>query len=1069
MASKNQSKPAVHIFTGPWHPELEEALLDDIRRLKASDPLQPVVVLCGSRLLCAHLQWLLAETLSGYIGIRFITFADLARDLSLPKRAPDSRPELPTRGTELIAALTASESPDSGYFSPLKDTTGFHRALARTFEDLDEAGFEDLHDHIAAFADPNGKLLSLAGLRKRYLERRRTFRTRTDDYPPLDDAGRVFREVYDCDRLHLFGIYDLTVLQARLVRSLTGEVELRVFFPYWSGDDEWGTAFSYAAPVLNLFRKLPDAEVTPLTPSRGCAGKGFSRRLFRYDPQEAHTFLPAGRSVRMFSARGTVAEIDALVGRINEEALENGIPFDRIGVLLWNPDGYHALLRQRLERAGIPYCDAIGTPLSDTPEGRATSALLKLSAPKLVRRELTDITAGHQLIFSDTDPDEVDTCAWEKISLDLGITEAGRERWSKALELAADRYERKSAQDRRAAKMHRQAELMRRFIDRLFEQLEALHTARNCAEFFTRAVRLIETFIPASAVRERIVETLEEFAAAGLPSEGIPVRRLVDFTTSVLRGVRIGRGKYRRDGVTVFDKMNGRGVACDVLFIPGLAQGAVPVRGAEDPILGDRERTLLASRTPFSETPLLPLHSRRIEEERMLFALSADSARRRLYLSYSHWDEAKGSPRLPSRFLLEICRILIGKSVPADGLPTHVPFFESDEKPAGSGIPPTESRLESRVVAPEQYPRIWIERHIPAESRHTAMREVFAGRSPAFDRAFEALRARRRAPEITGWDGLVGGSRISNLLPDFVPVTDLEEYAKCPFNYLLHRLLKTEPWEEPEAVIEPPPQLIGTLIHRVLKKFYEQAKNEHRIPLTGEHLDWAKAVLAQTLRGELRRSAALQPAPGAVWSVTANALETRLTTLAHRLCADDTRFQVIELEKEFAKRIAFEMDDGRFVLPLRGRIDRLDKPASEDAVRIVDYKTGTHVQTPGKFNGGTNLQLPIYLQASLDDPAITDPEACSALYLQIDPYGAVKKFELTGGQLNARCLELGALVKALAEGINRGLFPPLPYSVNLCSTCSSHQACDLFSRAKCSGRLGDDPLLEPIRSAREIE
>src|SRR5512142_442494 len=73
----------LRVITGRFHPQLEAALVDDIRRIKRADPFAPLAVLVPSTPLLARLRRLLAvEQNLTLLNVHFLTFHQLALRLA---------------------------------------------------------------------------------------------------------------------------------------------------------------------------------------------------------------------------------------------------------------------------------------------------------------------------------------------------------------------------------------------------------------------------------------------------------------------------------------------------------------------------------------------------------------------------------------------------------------------------------------------------------------------------------------------------------------------------------------------------------------------------------------------------------------------------------------------------------------------------------------------------------------------------------------------------------------------------------------------------------------------------
>ena len=69
----------LRIVTGPFHPVLERALVEDVRSCKTDDPFAPLAVIVPSASLVEHLKRLLTcHVPRAFLNIHFLTFHQLA-------------------------------------------------------------------------------------------------------------------------------------------------------------------------------------------------------------------------------------------------------------------------------------------------------------------------------------------------------------------------------------------------------------------------------------------------------------------------------------------------------------------------------------------------------------------------------------------------------------------------------------------------------------------------------------------------------------------------------------------------------------------------------------------------------------------------------------------------------------------------------------------------------------------------------------------------------------------------------------------------------------------------------
>lgn len=1055
MTEPPQDNFGMEVITGMLHRELESELFKRLSRIKQDDPLEPAIVLVGSRLLELYLTDMLVEKGRAQFNVRFITFADLIKDISLVGRMVDSRPKLPKIGKRAIISEVVGAVDAENYFVKVTDRSGFQRNLASTFNDIDHSGIDFVNENQTKQLTNRRKWASLRKMFKSYQQILCQFRTTQDEITKSGDLSQAFERVYQCRRIFIYGFYDFTPGQFKIIEELSEKIAILALIPYWSAGDDFGSALQYASPAYTELMKLTRQKEQKLLPESGCQHKGFGFRLFRYNPSETGScFIPAGRQIRIIKGLDITDEIERISGKINELVLYKDIRLDRIGILLWHPEIYRNAVCSALNRAGLPYCDSIGTPLNETPEGRITEALLKLISHQLKRRDVVDLLSTYQVRLAnqegDVRPDEV---IWEKLSNQFTIIAGRRDNWDRAL-ADGESYI-------KDAGYRTQAGLFRDFINKLFECFEKIPANGSYLDYVSGIQNYLNEFIPEGENKDKILELVDSLA--GLAKIGEKTNRsvFIDLFLESMRAVSCKKGQFG-SGVTIFDKMTGRGVAFDVLFIPGLVQGAIPISTREDPILSDFDRRSIKKQAGNDSPFCLPLGHRRREEERLLYSLAVDSARKQLFLTFPGFDSEGGRQNLPSGFLLDLCRILYGRPISSDKL-EDLPILE---KP-GDISPDKKETFHQSITLPSDFVTKWIEMNVLRNQRHFAVRQIYSGRIEAYERNRKAFLSRRNQTLYSAWDGVEMGMESSPTQGELsYPVTSLESYAECPFRYWLEKVLKLKLWEEPEMVVEIPANVTGTIIHHVLKSVYDEALNQKMKPGNADSRARILEVAAENLRSETERFKRECPAPPVIWALTVSKLESRLKNFLRSEFEKQDGFEYQEGESKIETSLSFMGGSAEFSMNIVGRIDRLDRSVDGKSIRIIDYKTGRTSSKPEEFRGGKKLQLPLYLKSLLDGNSGIDPNNSIAEYLHIKPDGGSSRSGINGAIVKEREEDLAKILGIITSGIAEQYFPPIPEDNN-CQNCPVTPACNQLSRSKYYS-VTDDPQIESLKLLRDI-
>ena len=223
-------------------------------------------------------------------------------------------------------------------------------------------------------------------------------------------------------------------------------------------------------------------------------------------------------------------------------------------------------------------------------------------------------------------------------------------------------------------------------------------------------------------------------------------------------------------------------------------------------------------------------------------------------------------------------------------------------------------------------------------------------------------------------------------------ITELETYAKCPFQYFVNNVLRFRV-EDEETEDELSNRGRGSLLHEVLFEFYN---NRRENPRVGQSFEEARQQLDEILdtKSEEHRNQRTENPIGEnniFWETDVEKLRVALRKWLEAERACDLPVTPHYFEVSFGQDQ--EMRDPKLScltpLPIgkvrmKGKIDRID--IGNSAFNVIDYKTGSSTIRMPEILSGRSLQLPIYLQIAkklLANNGITDLEAASGLYHKI--------------------------------------------------------------------------------------
>jgi ATP-dependent helicase/nuclease subunit B len=548
-------------------------------------------------------------------------------------------------------------------------------------------------------------------------------------------------------------------------------------------------------------------------------------------------------------------------------------------------------------------------------------------------------------------------------------------------------------------------------------------------------LHLLEEFAPRVLRRPefvlRVLADLRPMAAVG----PVTLSEVRDVLADRLTALEVEPPAYRYGQVFVCSPDQVRGRAFRVAFVPGLAERLFPQKVREDPLLLDDLRHELRGD--------LTLQGDRAEHERLLLRLALGAATERLYVSFPRIEIAEARARVPSFYALEVMRAVTGR------IPDHQKLeLEASEEANASLAWPAPQRPEDAIDDFEH--DLSVLRILMRSEEDVKGHAHYMLRLNDYVRRSASERWARARTPWSPYDGLV---RVTESTRPFLQsqrlvarpysVSALQNYAYCPYRFLLSAMYHLEPLEEPEPLQRMDPLTKGSLFHEVLAEFF-RALQQRKMPIEATPID---AVL-EVLDGTLTRIAAnyaelLAPAVDRVWQDEIASIRTDLHIWARDL-AGSTEWEPWLFEFAFGLPDAPGRDpnsrrdpviiDGRFIL--RGAIDLVERKPGTKILRVTDHKTSKNRSDRGSIIGhGQQLQPVIY---SLAVEAATGGTVESARFSYCTTAGGFTEHNVP---INERSRGMGIeALEIIDRAVELGMLPPAP-AERACSFCDFLVVC----------------------------
>ena len=1071
---------------GPFHPQLESAIVDEIVARKKADALCPLLILVPSDALRRHLK----QLLSGHhklslINVHLLTFYQLSARLFAEAHGglPELRDDLFLE--EVVRQLVRTRQSGAAIFTGIEDRAGGCAALWQTLRDLRD-GLVDPQNALEALRE--GQLAGKGGERTEQLllllQSLLSFcdgheirnHSDLDRFAARQAASSPFLKQFE--RIFYYGFYDLTQIQLDGFHAVARNYPTTLLFPLLPirpSHNGWTFAERFYERHVQGYNTEPTRDLLDATePSLPATW-----RLFDEQADRAYGSLPVNWHCTVSNSFGVHDEVTAAAKEILRLVDDERMAFGDIGVVTRSLDSYGDAIAEIFREHQVPIRSSVEAPLVQFPLTKAVILLFSMPARDFLRSHVIDLLSSPYFQrgkSTETDPPRPDL--WDLASRELAICK-GVQEWRR-LQNYANRdliISQLSGDDEprviriAAAQLRSLAEI----VESLATDLHALPENDSWSGYAVAYRDLLRKYLGISAdesrteknsdesLKHKILALLDQIAGLDGVSDRVT---LIDFSQTFehwLERSSLDPSASDVDGVTVLNATAARGLSFRALFILGLNEGVFPRTIREDAFLRDRDRDVIERDLGYKVNPKLA----GFDEEKLVFTLLVSAARERLYVSFQRADES-GRALSPSWYLGELKRVL-GDEARSRLTEITIPRSLSEK----SSAPPFHrddlllpEELGIRLTLHDQDPSALIESFAAAPRLYKHGRGVVAELDQSGDK-------------LHSLDGVVGplADNWQHFIRRGVSPTALETYARCPYQFFARHVLGLERLERPEDISGPGPADYGELGHAILNGVY-------RTLIECDYFAGKSADVALTVETVAHRVFAEYEKNQPVgYALTWQCLKEQLTQLIRNVVTldlhemADSGFVPARFEAEETDRLPDDWPEPMRGTTIRGRMDRIDINAENHNLRVIDYKfkfgAGATAQDKNLDRAalrGERLQPPFYslLGKSWARQQTGKPAEVGAEFYYIAPRWSngplvTEAFNAAGleGKLGA---EIAKTIAYLADGIREGRF--FIQRGAHCDHCDVAEICRK-NHPPSLWRAENDPITRPHRELKD--
>ncbi|MBR2865034.1 MAG: exodeoxyribonuclease V subunit gamma, partial [Elusimicrobiaceae bacterium] len=591
-------------------------------------PGKPVLVLCPSARVAAHLQKQLCQEKGVVSNIYFKTFSQLLEELD-QENVQQTDPLLPGNRLHEFLLKTLLSRPGLNLY---RQSPGFLTALRTSLRDMADslADPEILKEYVQNCQEPfllqeQQHLLWLISVYQQYLNQMnkvKGFRSYQVFFNQALAQAEHSAYLQSFHQIVVYGFYELTGRQLELFNALRAHYPVSVF---WAYDSHAAFAFGKKFFDTNVLGSSSAQKVTGVNvpiAAQEAVDCLFTAEQAQTRPSQMHLFSAADIEGELFYVAKEIL-------RLHEQ---EGIAFEDIAITARSLEGYKTLLPEVMRQNFIALNTSFSFGLLSQPLGVMIYNLLSLVRTGFERSSLLAVV---------TSPYFKHKKQWRYL-IEQCLAQRDFAQWKDLLRPTLKNYDSDFMawlQECRAClefleHSHKWATLQETLLTFLEENVDTSVFTAQEKTLWEQVKHIIHNFSRYEFIEEYAGEKefLDEFFASFLQEQ---THQVYD----------------EPNGVSVADVMNLRGLHFKVLFVLGMNEKVFPQIIREDPVLKDYFRRIMRDQLGY----WINQKMERFDEERLLFYTTLQAAEKEIYVSFLRSD-AEGKPLVPSMYLVELAR-----------------------------------------------------------------------------------------------------------------------------------------------------------------------------------------------------------------------------------------------------------------------------------------------------------------------------------------------------------------------------------------------------------------------------
>lgn len=759
---------------------------------------------------------------------------------------------------------------------------------------------------------------------------------------PNKDFNNAFNELFgEVDFVLINGFDEFSNPEIELLNRISElRKEFYIQFDYYKFNP---ALFGHLDECFSKLEKKGFKEITDLSESQNIHFHSVIRScLFSLKKKKEHT---VNEKLYVVNPVSPEKEIEFIAKEIKRLMFEEKIPPEKICVAFNLISNHSKMVRDIFTEYGLPFNLTDRFALSESQPIIALINLLEIIENNFFYKNIFRTLSGRWIEL-----DGVDLSNLLLVSSNLKIV-AGYNNWIESIGNALEEIKNPDEDDESNFLPEENYVKAKEDIQAISDILTPFRQKLTVTEFHNELINLVVRLkLIAKAINDHqdyaeknvraitsFIQTLTNLFELMKIELGTDVKFSLSFyLKNIKTALQFARYNVREkidSGILVTSINEIRGLKFDYLFIGGMTDGEFPTRYQPEIFFSGSFRKE---------------DYKHILEERYHFYQALCTVRKVLYLLYPQADERKQFT--PSTFIKDLKDVVFTSEINSD----EYDLVIASEKELISSL------KKSDIISEEVRDNL-----------------IKAGYNPDnILREIEIDEQRIKFPfDESPYTGFLSGEldedslkKLKELSDRIYSATQLEEYAKCPFQYFLRRILFLETIEEPTEEIEA--FELGSIVHSILYTFYKTIREQNKKVENCSDEEFAEFVKLIFSIAEKKTENIRFSTPYSffeyekIFGINGN----KQHSILYKFLEEERKhkqgfnpeFFEIAFGRKFNSAVEVKLNDISF----RGKIDRIDVNQDKNLFKVIDYKLGGRKPSKEDLNLGISLQLPLYLYAS---------------------------------------------------------------------------------------------------------